>query len=127
MNTPKARHLPWKDVRLEQLPGTIERRFVHSDDVMVAQITIKQGDAVPAHRHENEQWTYVLMGSLEFTFGDDQDEVVLVRENEIIHIPSNLLHSAVAREDCFELDIFSPPRKDWIEGTDAYLRGGAEE
>ena len=127
MDVLKARHLPWNGVRLEQLPGAIERRFVHSDEVMIAQITIKRGDKVPAHRHDNEQWTYVLKGSLEFTFGDDQDEVVLVRENEIVHIPGGLLHSAVAPEDCFELDVFSPPRQDWIDGTDAYLRGGAEE
>ena len=127
MTTLKARHIPWEGVKLDQLPGAIERRFVHSDELMIAQISIKKGDKVPAHRHDNEQWTYILKGSLEFTFGDSQDEVVLVRENEIVHIPGGLLHSVVAPEDCFELDVFSPPRQDWIDGTDAYLRGGVKE
>ena len=112
----------WEDVKLEQIAGSIERRFVHWRIPMVAQIHIKAGDRVAPHRHSNEQWTYVLKGSLELTFGEAQDEVILVRENEIIHIPGNLLHSAVANEDCFELDIFTPPRADWIDGTDDYLR-----
>ena len=120
----QARLHRWDEVRLEKLPGTIERRFVHSDKAMVSQITIKAGNSVPAHRHHNEQWTYVLKGSLEFRFGEEQEQVMLVRENEMVFIPGNLLHSAFAHEDCFELDIFTPPRDDWIAGTDAYLRQG---
>ena len=118
----KASLSRWDEVKLEQIAGSIERRFVHSADSMVAQIAIKAGDRVAAHRHANEQWTYVMKGSLELTFGEAQDEVILVREYEIIHIPGNLLHSAIAHEDCFELDIFTPPRADWIDGTDDYLR-----
>lgn len=123
----KAHLIRWSEVRLDRMPGAIERRFVHSKDAMISQITIKAGDGVPAHRHFNEQWTYILNGSLEFRFGDEQDEVLLVKQNEIVFIPGNLLHSAIAREDCFELDIFTPPREDWINGTDAYLRRGRLE
>ncbi len=115
----------WDEVPFEDMQGTIGRRFVHSPDSMVAQITLKPGSRVPAHRHVNEQWTYVLKGELELTFGEDQDQVILVRENEIVHIPGNLLHSAFSPGHCLELDFFTPPRADWLDGSDAYLRGGS--
>lgn len=115
-------HTKWKDVREDQMRMGITRKFVHSNDAMVAQITLPKGSIVPAHRHDNEQYTYVLTGALAFTFYDEQDEEIVVRAGEIVLIPSGVLHSAVAVEDCFELDIFTPPRADWIDGSDAYLR-----
>jgi quercetin dioxygenase-like cupin family protein len=114
----------WADVHEDKLIGSIRRRFVHSDGLMVAQITLAKGDVVPAHRHENEQVTYVLKGVLEFTLGDEQDKVIAVAAGEVIFIPGNVLHSARTLDDCFELDIFNPPRADWIDGSDLYLRQG---
>ena len=118
----KTVHSRWKDVRLDKMRMSITRRFVHSDKSMVAQITFAKGDSVPAHRHPNEQYTYVLTGALKFLFGEDQKEEVIVRADEIVLIPAELLHSAVALEDTFELDIFTPPRADWIDGSDDYFR-----
>ncbi|MCB2078705.1 MAG: cupin domain-containing protein [Novosphingobium sp.] len=112
----------WEDLPFEPMRGGIARRFVNSDKMMVAQVTFEKGDGVPAHRHENEQYTYVLKGALRFLFGEDQEEEIVVRAGEIVLIPSGLLHSASADEDTFELDIFCPPRRDWIEGDDAYMR-----
>lgn len=119
----KAAVYKWEDVPLEQMAGTITRRFVHSDDLMIAQITLPKGNLVPAHRHHNEQVTYMISGALRFLFGEDQDQEITVRAGEVLFIPSNLLHSAEAIEDTFELDVFNPPRQDWIDGSDAYLRG----
>lgn len=112
----------WQDLPLQPMRGAITRRFVHSDRMMVAQVNFASGDSVPAHRHDNEQYTYVLTGALRFRFGERQDEEVVVGAGEIVLIPSGLLHSASADEDTFELDIFCPPRRDWIEGDDAYMR-----
>jgi quercetin dioxygenase-like cupin family protein len=100
----------------------MSRRYVHSDRMMVAQVNFRKGDGVPAHRHDNEQYTYVITGALRFLFGEDQAEEVVVGPGEIVFIPSGLLHSASADEDTFELDIFDPPRQDWIDGDDAYMR-----
>ena len=122
-DTDKARAWRWEDVKLEEMAGTITRRFVSSDKLMIAQITIAKGNLVPAHRHHNEQITYMISGALRFLFGEEQDEEVVVRGGEVLIIPSNLLHSAEALEDTFELDVFNPPRADWIDGSDAYLRG----
>lgn len=112
----------WDDVPLETLAVGISRRVTHADDLMVAQITIPQGRTVPAHRHANQQVTYMISGRLRFLFGDDQDDERIVGPGDILYIPGGLLHSATALEDVFELDVFNPPRADWIDGSDAYLR-----
>lgn len=122
MTPQNATHLRWDDVALEPMRGDITRKFVTSDKLMLAQITLKAGDSVPAHRHHNEQITYVISGAMDFLFGDAQDEAVTVRAGEVVVIPGELLHSVTISEDTFELDIFSPPRADWISGSDAYLR-----
>ena len=78
---------------------------------------------MPKHSHENEQITYILEGALQFWLGEDEARVVDVRAGEVLHIPSNLPHKAEALEDTLDVDIFSPPRQDWLDGSDAYLRG----
>jgi quercetin dioxygenase-like cupin family protein len=122
MSDAKAVVSRWNDVKLDRMRGGITRRFVHSDKMMVGQIHFDRGDSVPAHRHDNEQYTYVVSGALRFRFGEDQQEEVVVGTGEIVLIPSGLLHSASADEDTFELDIFCPPRQDWIDSDDAYMR-----
>jgi quercetin dioxygenase-like cupin family protein len=122
MGEAKAVRVRWDDMPLEKMRGGMSRRYVHSDRMMVAQVNFAKGDSVPAHRHDNEQYTYVLTGALRFLFGEAQEEEVVVGPGEIVFIPSGLLHSASADEDTFELDIFNPPRRDWIDGDDAYMR-----
>jgi len=77
---------------------------------------------VPRHQHENEQITYVLEGALRFRLGAEGAQQVDVRAGEVLTIPSNLPHSAEALEDTLDVDIFDPPRRDWLDGTDQYLR-----
>ena len=112
----------WDDIPLDRMRGSITRRFVTSNKMMIAQVSFAKGDDVPAHRHLNEQFVYVLTGALRFLLGEAQDEEIIVRSGEVILVPSNLLHSAAALEDTLELDIFCPPRADWLDGSDAYLR-----
>jgi quercetin dioxygenase-like cupin family protein len=87
---------------------------------MLARIFLRRGAVVPRHSHRNEQITYVLEGALEFTL--DDGEVMVVRAGELLVIPPDVPHQAVALEDTLDLDVFAPPRADWIAGTDAYLR-----
>ena len=77
---------------------------------------------VPLHSHENEQLTYILEGTLRFWLGEDQADVVDVAAGEVLHIPSWLPHKAEALEWTLDLDVFTPPRQDWLDGSDAYLR-----
>ena len=105
-------HHRWDRIPEESLKGTITRRLVY----------LKKGDDVPRHSHENEQLTYILQGALQFWFGANDERELTVRAGEVIVIPSNVPHRALALEDTLDVDVFSPPRQDWLAGTDAYLR-----
>jgi len=107
-------------IPVEPLNPFIDRQFVYGERVMLARLVLRKGAIVPEHSHENEQITYVLEGALRFTLGDGR--VMTVRSGEVLVIPSNLPHGAEALEDTLDIDVFAPPRADWIAGTDAYLR-----
>ncbi len=116
-----VRHMSWEALPLEEVKEGVSRKLISGDRTMVAQIFLARGAVVPLHSHENEQVTYILDGALRFTIGKEGKEVV-VRTGEVLHIPSGVPHSAEALEDTLDLDVFSPPRQDWLDGTDAYLR-----
>ncbi len=119
-----ATHYRWSDLAKEKLSDEIDRQLVNGDQLMLAHVHLKKGALVPQHQHENEQVTYILEGALHFFLGEDESEEVVVSAGEVLHIPSNLPHKAVALEDTFDVDVFTPPRQDWLDGTDDYLRGG---
>jgi quercetin dioxygenase-like cupin family protein len=115
--------LRWDDLPKESLAPLLSRRVVSGRGAMVAHVYLDKGAIVPRHSHPNEQFTYILEGTLRFRLGSDGTHEVIVRKGEILHIPGDLPHEAEALEDTLDLDIFSPPRQDWLEKTDAYLRG----
>jgi quercetin dioxygenase-like cupin family protein len=121
---PEATLHRWDDLPLESLNERLDRRLVTGERIMLAHVYLKEGCVVPMHRHENEQMTYILEGALRFRLGEDGEREVVVRAGEVLHIPSDLPHEAVALEDTLDVDIFSPPRQDWLQGTDHYLRVG---
>ena len=115
----------WEDIPREELVNQIGRRIITGEKAMLSHVYLKEGSIVPMHDHPNEQITYILEGSLRFEFPGDIPGVV-VHAGEVLVIPSGLPHAAVALEDTLDLDVFSPPRQDWLEGTDAYLRQDSE-
>jgi quercetin dioxygenase-like cupin family protein len=119
--TAQAQHYKWSDVEQEALKGTITRRMITGNAMMIAEILFKKGDEVPRHSHHNEQITYVISGALKFVLGDEGNEKI-VRGGEVLVIPPHVPHSALALEDTVDLDVFSPPREDWLAKTDSYLR-----
>jgi unsaturated pyranuronate lyase len=118
-----ARHYRWDDMPRETVNPLLDRRLITGERMMLAHVYLKKGCVVPRHSHENEQLTYVLEGALHFWLGEDESEEVVVRAGEVLTIPSHLPHKALALEDTLDVDVFSPPREDWLAGTDAYLRG----
>ena len=112
-------HIPWHTVELEDLNPLLQRQFVVGQEVMLARVLLKKGCIVPEHSHHNEQITYILEGALKFSI--DGREIV-VHAGEVLTIPPNMPHKAEAVEDTVDLDIFNPPRADWINKTDQYLR-----
>lgn len=118
-----VRRYRWDDMPAEKLKKGLSRKLITGDRMMIAHVYFESGEEVPRHSHDNEQVTYILSGALRFWFGAADEQEVTVRAGEVVIIPSNLPHRAVALEATLDVDIFAPPRQDWLAGTDAYLRG----
>jgi quercetin dioxygenase-like cupin family protein len=120
-STMELKYVPWSTVDLEDLNPLLQRQFVVGNDIMVARVLMKKGCIIPLHSHHNEQFTYILEGALKFWI--DGKEIV-VNAGEVLTIPPHMPHKAEALVDTVDLDVFNPPRADWIDKTDEYLRGG---
>src|SRR6202049_34472 len=118
------KHYTWDSIPLEVISEVISRKVISGQKAMVAQVFLKKDAVVPEHHHESEQITYILEGALKFEI---EGKEVIVRKGEVLSIPSNVPHRAVALEDTVDLDIFSPIRTDWLSKNDAYLRRGERE
>ncbi len=113
-------YVPWNSVPLEDLNPLLQRHFVVGQEIMLARVLLKKGSIVPEHSHHNEQVTYILEGALKFWI---DGRVIVVNAGEVLLIPSHMPHKAEALVDTVDLDVFTPPRADWINKTDQYLRG----
>ncbi len=111
----------WDDMPKERVTDQITRRLVTGQGLMLAHVYLAKGAIVPKHQHINEQITYILEGKLRFWLGEDGGKVVDVGTGEVLHIPSNVWHKAEALEDTLDVDVFNPPRADWLNHTDAYF------
>jgi quercetin dioxygenase-like cupin family protein len=113
-------YIPWHTIPLEDLNPLLQRQFVVGQGIMLARVLLKKGCIVPLHSHHNEQLTYIVEGALKFYIDGKE---ITVHAGEVLCIPSNMPHKAEAMEDTVDLDVFTPPREDWINKTDQYLRG----
>jgi quercetin dioxygenase-like cupin family protein len=125
---PATKHA-WNDVPLEQLSPLLGRKLLTTPRLMIAQVLLKKGCVVPGHEHHNEQITYILEGCLRFWLDEHADKpgdvYVDVHAGEVLLIPGGVRHRAEAIMDTLDVDAFTPPREDWLSGTDQYLRGAA--
>jgi quercetin dioxygenase-like cupin family protein len=115
----EVRHVRWAGEPVENLNPLFDRQYIVGDKVMVARILMKKDCLVPEHSHHNEQVTHVVSGTLRFAI---QGKEIIVAAGEFLFIPPNVPHSAVSLEDSVSFDTFVPPREDWINKTDQYLR-----
>lgn len=109
----------WADITPEPMNPLLTRQYVSGEQGMAARILLKKGCVVPEHSHPNEQIALILTGALEFVI---DGETLIARAGELIVIPANVPHSATALEDTEDIDFFAPPRQDWLDKTDTYLR-----
>ena len=120
--TKKVSWYRWEQIPKESVSAMLDRRLITGERMMLAHVYLDKGSIVPTHSHDNEQITYVLEGALHFWLGADGAEEVTVHAGEVLVIPPNLPHKAEALEDTLDVDIFNPPRQDWLDKTDDYLR-----
>lgn len=111
--------ISWEKMETEQLNDKITRQMLFGEKAMLARIVLKRGAIVPRHSHINEQITWIVSGALKLIFDDGER---ILRNGQMLLIPANLPHAAEAMEDTVDIDVFAPPREDWIRKTDAYLR-----
>jgi quercetin dioxygenase-like cupin family protein len=109
----------WSKIEKESLSATISRQMIFGESAMLARIVLSRGAIVPRHSHVNEQITWIISGALKLIFDDGER---ILRDGEVLLIPANVPHAAEALEDTVDIDVFAPPREDWIKKTDAYLR-----
>jgi quercetin dioxygenase-like cupin family protein len=119
MTVATSTHHRWTDIKPEQLNSLMTRQYVVGANTMLARLVLKKGAHVPLHNHMNEQISHVIAGSLTFLL---EGKEVTMRAGEVLCIPPHVPHEVIALEDSVALDIFNPPRQDWIDGDDAYLR-----
>lgn len=117
-----ATYTRWDDIPREKVSDMLDRKLITGDRMMLAHVFLKKGCIVPRHQHANEQFTYIISGVLRFKVWDPDERVVTVSAGEVLHLPSNVPHEAEALEDTLDMDIFDPPRQDWLDKTDEYLR-----
>lgn len=120
--TKKAMIYRWEDMPIEEVKAGLGRRIITGERMMITHVYLEKDSVVPTHSHDNEQLTYVLKGALKFWLGPNEEQEIVVHEGEVLVIPSDLPHKAVALEDTLDVDIFCPPRQDWLDGSEAYLR-----
>jgi quercetin dioxygenase-like cupin family protein len=120
-NVAESTHYRWADMTAEQLNPLATRQYVTGEKTMLARLELKKGAHVPWHHHFHEQVSQVVAGALEFVLEEGRKTV---RAGEVLCIPPHAPHEVTALEDSVVFDIFNPPRQDWIDGDDAYLRGG---
>ncbi len=111
----------WKDLPWEEVTPEISRKIIAGTNEMIAQVFLRKGAVVPEHAHASEQITYILEGALQFRLAGGE---LVVRAGEVLVIPPNVPHEAVALEDTLDVDVFSPIRQDWLDKTDSYFRAG---
>lgn len=109
----------WEALPGQEVAPGITRRYLTASRVTIAKFALARGSVVPAHAHENEQVSYILSGALQFHIGG-QD--IVVRAGGVLQIPSWVEHGVTVLEDSEALDVFSPVRQDWVDGTDTYFK-----
>lgn len=119
----KIQRFKWDDMPKEKLSNLIDRRIITGEKVMLTHVYLKKGAVVPMHVHVNEQISYVLEGKLKFWIESEDADPITIGPGEVLTLPSNLAHKAKALEDTLDVDIFAPPRQDWLNKEDDYLRG----
>ena len=112
----------WDEVPTEQVNPWMERKIVWGEKLMIAKLKFKDGFVVPLHYHVHEQVTQVIAGKMRFWLGENKDQVIDLEAGDVLVIPSNLPHEALMIGEVEEIDTWSPPRQDWLDKSDHYLR-----
>ncbi|HAJ74887.1 MAG TPA: cupin domain-containing protein [Gammaproteobacteria bacterium] len=122
MSSEALQSINWQEIELETVNESMQRRIVTGENITVARIYFKDGFTVPMHDHHNEQITQVIKGQMRFLFGGDDPREIHLNPGDVVVIPPNVPHQASCIGAVEQIDTWSPPREDWLDGSDDYLR-----
>ena len=106
----------------EKVTDKITRRVLGGEKEMVVWWSMKAGAHAAAHQHPNEQIFWMISGRMEFRLGSERRTC---GPGDVGLVPPGVEHEAWFPEDTEVVDIFSPPREDFLSGvTPAYMRQG---
>ena len=103
----------WDSVAAEQLTESIERRMIVGSKAMLVRWEFRKGAVAARHSHPHEQIVIMVKGKLRLVVGSTE---ILMESNDIVVIPPDTPHEARAIENTIVIDVFSPPREDFISG-----------
>ena len=110
------------DIPPKELIAGFTGHYAHGKDLTLGYVEIKAGNELPQHHHVHEQVTQVVSGQIRFWFGHNKEQTMDLFSGDVVIIPSNLPHEALMIGDVEEIDTWAPPRQDWLDKTDDYLR-----
>ena len=102
-----------KTIKKEKIGPKITRKLVSGERGMIVWWSVKKGGHAAAHKHPHEQIFWILKGRMKFRLGD---KTKLCKAGDIAVIPGGVEHEAWWPEDCEVIDVFTPPREDFLEG-----------
>jgi quercetin dioxygenase-like cupin family protein len=109
-----------KAVTTERINDKITRKIVAGERGMIVWWSNKKGAHAQAHKHPHEQIFWVISGKMDFRMGSERR---LCGPGDVCVIPGGVEHEAWFPEDCEVIDVFSPPREDFLAGgPPAYMK-----
>lgn len=103
------------EIKWEELGGGVSRKFLGYDNqIMMVKVKFDKGAIGSPHHHYHTQTTYCATGKFEFTIDGEKS---IVNAGEGVYIAPNLLHSALCLEEGILIDVFSPVREDFLDGS----------
>lgn len=109
-------HRDWSRIPVERVADGVERQLINGERLMVCRLTIAARTVTPVHSHVHEQITLVERGSADFFV---EGERKTAHAGDVLLFPSNIRHGAtMLDEEVVLIDIFSPPREDFLPTPD---------
>lgn len=110
--------LVWDDIEERTMLPGLHGKFIHTERMTFALWRFEPGASVPLHSHPHEQVAHFYSGEFEFTVDGKRH---LMTAGTVMVIPPGVPHEGRALTEVRVMDVFSPVREDYRDGTGSVL------